>query len=69
MAIDGSARGILVGQDHQAAALARHRAHEGPLRHVPLPGRAEDGDQAASAGRGDRGKQVEHRLEGGRLWA
>ena len=54
---------VLVGDDHQPAALARDPAHHRPLRDVALARRAEHRDQAAAACRGDRGKAVQDRLE------
>ena len=46
--------GVLVGDHHQAAALAGHAAHHRPLGDVPVAGRAEDADEPAATGRSQR---------------
>src|SRR5918994_1535420 len=54
---------VLVGHDDDARALAGDAPHERAFGRVPLPGRPEDDEHTATAGRRDRGEQVEHRLE------
>ncbi len=53
---------ILVGDDHQPAALAGDPAHLGPLGRVALAGRAEDRDQAAAPRGRTAARDVEHGL-------
>ena len=56
---------ILVGRDHEAAALAGHASLDGPLRDVALAGRPEDRHEPAPGAR-ERGQRVECRRQRGR---
>ena len=60
------AAGILVGYDDNAATFPGDAAHHRPLLDIPLPRRAEDGDEAASTHPCQRRELIEHRLQRGR---
>jgi len=55
--------GIFVGDDHEATPLARDSSHRRAFGRVPLPRRAEHGDQTAATSRGRRCEEIEHCLE------